>query len=77
MIKNFPLYCPKCKQETVINVKSFIVSACTETVYHCTPYVGAAKSIEAINVVNEVFKEKGIKIPESQATVTEENTNIC
>ncbi len=45
----------------------------TETVYHCTPYVGAAKSLEAINVVNEVFKEKGIKIPESQATVTEEN----
>ena len=45
----------------------------TETVYHCTPYVGAAKSLEAINVVNEVFKEKGIKIPESQATVTEES----
>lgn len=45
----------------------------TETVYHCTPYVGAAKSLEAINVVNEFFKEKGIKIPESQATVTEES----
>ncbi|MGN1318273.1 MAG: carboxymuconolactone decarboxylase family protein [Lachnospirales bacterium] len=45
----------------------------TETVYHCTPYVGAAKSLEAIAVVNEVFDEKGIKIPESQATVTEES----
>ncbi len=45
----------------------------TETVYHCTPYVGAAKSLEAIGVVNEVFDEKGIKIPESQATVTEES----
>lgn len=45
----------------------------TETVYHCAPYVGAAKSLEAINVVNDVFKEKGIKIPESQATVTEES----
>lgn len=45
----------------------------TETVYHCTPYVGAAKSLEAIAVVNEVFEEKGIKIPESQATVTEES----
>ena len=33
----------------------------TETVYHCAPYVGAAKSLEAINVVNDVFKEKGIK----------------
>ena len=44
----------------------------TETVYHCTPYVGAAKSLEAIAVVNEVFKEKGIPIPESQSTVTDE-----
>jgi 4-carboxymuconolactone decarboxylase len=43
----------------------------TETVYHCTPYVGAAKSLEAIAVVNEVFKEKNIEIPESTATVTE------
>lgn len=45
----------------------------TETVYHCTPYVGAAKSLEAIAAVNEVFDEKGIKMPESQATVTEES----
>lgn len=45
----------------------------TETVYHCTPYVGAAKSLEAIAVVNEVFEEKGIPLPESQATVTEES----
>lgn len=45
----------------------------TETVYHCTPYVGAAKSLEAISVVNEVFEEKGIPLPESQATVTEES----
>lgn len=45
----------------------------TETVYHCTPYVGAAKTFEAINVVNEVFKEKGIPMPKSQATVTEES----
>lgn len=45
----------------------------TETVYHCTPYVGAAKSLEAIAVVNEVFEERGIPMPESQATVTEES----
>ncbi|MDO5388059.1 MAG: carboxymuconolactone decarboxylase family protein [Clostridia bacterium] len=45
----------------------------TETVYHCTPYVGAAKTLEAIQVVNDVFDEKGIDIPESQATVTEES----
>ncbi|MDO4302161.1 MAG: carboxymuconolactone decarboxylase family protein [Clostridia bacterium] len=45
----------------------------TETVYHCTPYVGTAKSLEAIAVVNDVFDEKGIKIPESTATVTEDS----
>lgn len=45
----------------------------TETIYHCTPYVGAAKSLEAIAVVNDVFNEKGIDMPESQATVTEES----
>ncbi|MCC8013994.1 MAG: carboxymuconolactone decarboxylase family protein [Eubacterium sp.] len=45
----------------------------TETVYHCTPYVGAAKALEAVDIVNEVFEEKGIEMPESQATVTEDN----
>lgn len=29
-IKNFPLYCPKCRQETVVNIKNFIVSVCKE-----------------------------------------------
>ena len=29
-LKSFPLYCPKCKQETVINVKNFIISACSK-----------------------------------------------
>ena len=28
--KNFPLYCPKCKQETVVNVKQFVVSVCKD-----------------------------------------------
>lgn len=45
----------------------------TETVYHCTPYIGAPKILEAINVIFDVFKEKGIPIPENQGTVTEEN----
>lgn len=45
----------------------------TETIYHCTPYVGAAKSLEAIAIVKDVFDEKGIPMPESQATVTEES----
>ena len=25
-LKNFPLYCPKCKQETLIDVKNLIVT---------------------------------------------------
>ena len=25
-LKNFPLYCPKCKQQTLVNVKQFVVS---------------------------------------------------
>lgn len=27
-MKNFPLYCPKCKQETVINVRNMTISVC-------------------------------------------------
>lgn len=26
LLKNFPLYCPKCKQESIINVKKLIVN---------------------------------------------------
>ena len=29
-LKNFPLFCPKCKQETLINVKQFNVSIIKE-----------------------------------------------
>lgn len=24
-LRNFPLYCPKCKQETLINMKQFVI----------------------------------------------------
>lgn len=27
-MKNFPLYCPKCKQETLVDVKDMKVVAC-------------------------------------------------
>lgn len=26
VLENFPLYCPKCKQETIINVKECVTS---------------------------------------------------
>lgn len=29
-IKNFPLFCPKCKTETLINVTNFKISVITE-----------------------------------------------
>lgn len=29
-LKNFPLFCPKCKQETLIDVKKFQISVITE-----------------------------------------------
>ena len=29
-LRNFPLYCPKCKQETLIKVKKFQITAITE-----------------------------------------------
>lgn len=29
-LKNFPLYCPKCKQETLIKVKKYQITAITE-----------------------------------------------
>lgn len=29
-LKNFPLYCPKCKKESLIEVKNLIVNICKE-----------------------------------------------
>lgn len=29
-LRNFPLYCPKCKQETIINVKQLNISVIKE-----------------------------------------------
>ena len=45
-----------------------------EAIYQCAPFIGFPKTLNAISVMNEVFKERGIKTPlESQMTVTEEN----
>lgn len=44
----------------------------TETIYQCTPYVGSAKSLEAIGAVNEIFAEKGLAMPESQSSTTDD-----
>lgn len=30
ILKNYPLYCPKCRQEILINVKNFIITIIKE-----------------------------------------------
>lgn len=45
-----------------------------ESLYHIAPYVGFGKVFEALEVMNDVFRERKIKLPlENQGTVTEEN----
>lgn len=45
-----------------------------EVIYQCAPFIGFPKTLNALGVLNEVFKERGIKTPlESQVNVTEEN----
>lgn len=44
-----------------------------EVVYQAVPYVGIAKVIDFLNSVNEIFTERGIKLPlEGQAVTTAE-----
>lgn len=44
-----------------------------EAVYQCAPFIGFPKTLNAIGIINEVFKERGIALPlEAQGTVTEE-----
>lgn len=44
-----------------------------ETIFHAAPYCGYTKSINAISAVYEVFEERNIELPKSQATVTDDN----
>jgi 4-carboxymuconolactone decarboxylase len=44
-----------------------------EAVYQCAPYIGFPKTLNALDEVNKVFKEKNITLPiESQKTTNEE-----
>ena len=44
-----------------------------EVIYQCAPFIGFPKTLNVLGVLNEVFKERGIKTPlESQTTVQEE-----
>lgn len=45
-----------------------------EAVYQCAPFIGFPRTLNAIDVINEVFREKGIALPlDAQGTTTEEN----
>lgn len=45
-----------------------------EAIYQCAPIIGFPKVLNTLSVLNEVFAERGIKLPlENQSTVTEEN----
>lgn len=45
-----------------------------ESVYQSAPYIGFPKTLNALEVVNEVFKEEKIELPlENQSQVSEEN----
>ena len=43
-----------------------------DVIYQCAPFIGFPKTLNALGVLNEVFKERGIKTPlKSTATVKE------
>ncbi len=44
-----------------------------EAIYHSAPYCGYTKAINAMTAANEVFEERKINFPKSQATVTDKN----
>lgn len=44
-----------------------------EALYHCAPYAGFPRAEAALCIANQVFQDKGVKLPlPSQSTVTEE-----
>ena len=45
-----------------------------EAIYQCAPFIGFPKTLNALSVLNEVFKERGIKTPlENSSTVKEKD----
>ena len=45
-----------------------------ESLYQCAPFIGFPKTLNAIGVMNEVFKERGIKTPLEMAGTTDEKS---
>ncbi|SKB46860.1 carboxymuconolactone decarboxylase family protein [Dyadobacter psychrophilus] len=43
-----------------------------EVIYQCAPFIGFPKVLNALEVINKVFEQRGIKVPlETQRTITE------
>ena len=42
-----------------------------EAIYQCAPFIGFPKTLNALGVLNEVFKERNIEPPAAAATVSE------
>ncbi len=48
-----------------------------EAIYQLAPFIGFPKTLNALNILNEVFKERGVKTPlKSTVTVSEEERFI-
>lgn len=45
-----------------------------ESLYQCAPFIGFPKTLNAIGVMNEVFKERGIKTPLEMTGTTDEKS---
>ena len=45
-----------------------------EVIYQCAPFIGFPKVLNAVDIINNVFKSRGIKLPlKNQGTVDEIN----
>ena len=44
-----------------------------EAIYQCAPFIGFPKTLNALSVLNEVFKERGIQTPLKSTATTNEN----
>ncbi len=44
-----------------------------EAIYQCAPFIGFPKTLNALGVLNEVFKERGIQTPLKSTATTDEN----
>ena len=48
--------------------------AIRETIYQCAPFIGFPRTLNAIEVINQVFREQGVALPlAAQGTTTERN----